>query len=240
MERMMYNTILGAKPMQRDGRSFYYSDYNFQGKKEYCDHRWPCCSGTMPQVAADYRINTYFRDPRAVYVNLYIPSTVKWKQGGAHVALTQKTEYPFDSVVQFKVETSKPVDFALNLRIPEWTKGATISVNGKRLLEVSSAGRFMAVERRWKNGDRVELEMPLGLRLQPIDAEHPKTVALMQGPLVLFPVGDSTPDATADQLLAAKKAGAQKWTAEGASGKIHFLPFTAIEDETYATYLRVK
>ena len=188
MERMMYNTILGAKPMQRDGRSFYYSDYNFQGKKEYCDHRWPCCSGTMPQVAADYRINTYFRDPRAVYVNLYIPSTVKWKQGGAHVALTQKTEYPFDSVVQFKVETSKPVDFALNLRIPEWTKGATISVNGKRLLEVSSAGRFMAVERRWKNGDRVELDMPLGMRLQPIDAEHPKTVALMQGPLVLFPL----------------------------------------------------
>ena len=240
MERMMYNTILGAKPMQRDGRSFYYSDYNFQGKKEYCDHRWPCCSGTMPQVAADYRINTYFRDPRAVYVNLYIPSTVKWKQGGAHVALTQKTEYPFDSAVQFKVETSKPVEFALNLRIPEWTKGATISVNGKRLLEVSSAGRFMAVERRWKNGDRVELDMPLGMRLQPIDAEHPKTVALMQGPLVLFPVGDSSPDVTADQLLAAKKAGAQKWVTESASGKIHFLPFTAIEDETYATYVRVK
>src|SRR3984957_13495307 len=64
MERVMYNTILGAKPLERDGRTFYYSDYNFNGSKVYSPHGWPCCSGTMPQVAADYRINTYFRDPR--------------------------------------------------------------------------------------------------------------------------------------------------------------------------------
>ena len=83
MERMMYNTILGALPLQRDGRSFYYSDYNLQGSKVYCDHRWPCCSGTHPQVAADYRINTYLRDPQGIFVALYIPSKATWKQNGA-------------------------------------------------------------------------------------------------------------------------------------------------------------
>ncbi len=63
MERVMYNTVLGAKPLQPDGRTFYYSDYNFKGRKVYSDtQHWPCCSGTLPQVAADYRINTYFRD----------------------------------------------------------------------------------------------------------------------------------------------------------------------------------
>ena len=65
MERMMYNTILGAKPLESDGRTFYYSDYNFKGSKVYSPHRWPCCSGTLPQVAADYRINAYFRDAAA-------------------------------------------------------------------------------------------------------------------------------------------------------------------------------
>ena len=82
MERMMYNTVLGAKPLQPDGRAFYYSDYNFDGRKVYKQAHWPCCSGTLPQVAADYRINTYFRDPAGVYVNLYIPSTVRWTHNG--------------------------------------------------------------------------------------------------------------------------------------------------------------
>ena len=124
MERMMYNTILGAKPMQRDGRSFYYSDYNFKGKKVYCDHRWPCCSGTMPQVATDYGINTYLRrSAGCVRQPLYIPSTVKWIQDGVQVALTQKGEYPFDPVVQFDMQTSRAREFTVllaNSRVGYW------------------------------------------------------------------------------------------------------------------------
>ena len=239
MERVMYNTVLGAKPMQRDGRSFYYSDYNFEAKKEYCDHRWPCCSGTMPQVATDYGINAYLHDAHGVYVNLYIPSAVKWRQNGAEVSLTQTGEYPFESLIEFEVRTTKPRDFSLNLRIPEWTKGATIAVNGKRVLEVASAGRFMSVERLWKNGDRVELELPRATRLQAIDKSHPNTVALLDGPLVLFPIGTNF-DFTAEQLLSAKKVGAQKWTAESRSGKVTLLPFVAIEDEPYTTYVKVR
>src|SRR5215467_9884662 len=102
MERMMYNTILGALPLESDGHTFYYSDYNFKGSKVYSPHRWPCCSGTHPQVTADYRINTYFRDARGVWVNLYIPSTVKWKQDGAQVSLMMKSGYPDDSHVEFE------------------------------------------------------------------------------------------------------------------------------------------
>ncbi len=77
-----------------------------QGTKVYSPHRWPCCSGTMPQVAADYRINTYFRDARGVYVNLYIPSTVRGRRTEHRLRLTQKGEYPYDSHVQFEVKTA--------------------------------------------------------------------------------------------------------------------------------------
>ena len=63
MERMMYNTVLGALPLQENGKNFYYSDYNFDGQRVYKEARWACCSGTLPQVAADYRINIVF--PRA-------------------------------------------------------------------------------------------------------------------------------------------------------------------------------
>jgi len=237
MERMMYNTILGAKPLERDGRTFYYSDYNFKGSKVYSPHRWPCCSGTMPQVAADYRINTYFRDARGVYVNLYIPSTLRWTQGAAQIALTQKSEYPYDAHVQFEVKASQPSEFAVSLRIPGWAEGASVSVNGKR--ETAQAGTFARVQRRWKTGDRVDLELPMKARLESVDPQHADTVALLVGPVVLFAVADSQPTVTREQLLAVKKMVPEVWHVQIGNGVMKMMPFTAIEDQPYTTYLRV-
>ncbi len=108
MERTMYNTILGAKPLQDNGLTFYYADYNFDSKRVYKEARWPCCSGTMPQVAADYRINIYLRSPQAVYVNLYVPSTLRWTENGAALSLSQEGEYPFEDRVSFTMTASQP------------------------------------------------------------------------------------------------------------------------------------
>jgi uncharacterized protein len=239
MERVMYNTVLGANPLQPDGRAFYYSDYNFNARKVYSDHRWPCCSGTLPQVATDYRINTYLRDPRGVYVNLYIPSTVRWTQGSTQVSLTQKSSYPFDSHLQLEVFASERLDFAINLRIPSWAEGASISVNGKRTAEPVLPSTFATVRRQWKSGDRIDLDLPLAKRLEPIDARHPNTVALLCGPLVLFPITSATPAITRAQLLSARKTDQRTWQAETQGSPLHLLPFTAISNEQYSTYLPV-
>jgi hypothetical protein len=237
MERVMYNTVLGSLPLEADGRTYYYSDYNFKGRKVYHKERWACCSGTLPQVAADYRINTYFRDARGVYVNLYIPSTLKWTQGAAQVSLTQKGDYPYEPHVQFEVKASRSTEFAVNLRIPAWAEGASVSVNGKR--EAAVTGSFARVLREWKDGDRIDLELPLKARLEAVDAQHADTVALVVGPIVLFAVTNSQPAVTRAQLLAAKKTGAQVWQAETADGAMKMLPFTGIGEEEYSTYLRV-
>jgi len=237
MERMMYNTILGALPMQPDGRTFYYSDCNFEGKKVYSNHRWPCCSGTHPQVAADYRINTYLRDARGVYVNLYIPSTVRWTQEGAQIELSQKSEYPFDPHVTLEVKTSKAAAFVLKLRIPAWAEGASVAVNGKR--ESAAAGSFARLEREWKNGDRIELELPMKIRLEAIDAQHPDVVAMVVGPMVLF--GSQGPGLTRAHLLAARRMAKGVWQASPDGNLIvKMVPWTALgENEPYTTYLRV-
>ena len=238
MERVMYNTVLGSLPLEADGRTYYYSDYNFKGRKVYHEQRWACCSGTLPQVAADYRINTYFRDGRGVYVNLYIPSTLEWVQSGARVELTQKSEYPYDAHVEFEMRTSREAEFAVNLRIPVWAEGASVSVNGKR--EAASAGSFARVQRNWKDGDCIELELPLTARLEAIDAQHPDTVALLVGPVVLFDVTDAEqPAVTRAQLLAAKKMGSGLWHVTTSSGIMKLLAFTEVQDQIYATYLRV-
>ena len=237
MERVMYNTILGAKPLESDGHTFYYSDYNFKGKKVYSDHRWPCCSGTMPQVASDYRISTYFRDSRDVFVNLYIPSTVRWTQDGAQISLTQQGDYPHEPHISFEVKSSKPTRFSVNLRIPSWAEGASVGGNGKRM-DVA-AGSFIRLDREWNSGDRIELELPLKTRLEPIDAQHTDTVALLSGPLVLFAICDSQPAVTRAQLMAVKKTGAQSWKVETGTTALNMLPWTAVMAEPYATYLRI-
>ena len=100
-------------------------------------------------------------------------------------------------------------------------------------------GSFATLQRTWKNGDRVELELPLTKRLEPIDLRHPNTVALLCGPLVLFAITDKQPKVTSKQLLAAKQIGSQSWQLETADAPFTLLPFTAISDEQYSTYLVV-
>jgi DUF1680 family protein len=170
-------------------------------------------------------------------VNLYIPSSVRWTQDGGAVSLTQEGSYPYDSLIVFEITTSKPIEFGINFRIPGWAQGASVSVNGKPIASAVKAGSFTRVRREWKTGDVVELDLPLTQRLQAVDARHPKTVALLSGPLVLFPITDKAPAVTGPQLLAAKTVGNLGWRVETGSGMMKLLPFTAIRDEAYTTYV---
>ena len=239
MERMMYNTILGAKPIQADGRTFYYSDYHRQGRKVYSPRRWPCCSGTLPQVAADYRINTYFHNAEGLCVNLYLPSTVRWRRHGTRITLTQTSDYPLDGAIELRLQVERPERFVLQLRIPQWAAGAALTLNGRRVEIGLEPGTFASLTRLWHDGDRVQLELPLRLRLESIDGAHPDTAAVLRGPLVLFALGESPPPLTRGALLSARRVGAQSWEATGPGGPIRFVPFTAIADEPYRTYQQV-
>ena len=241
MERVMFNTVLGAKPLLADGHAFYYADYNFAGKKFYHDDRFPCCSGTLPQVASDYRINAYFRDPGGIFVNLYLPSTVTWVQDGAKVSVTQSGDYPFDDEISIAIGASAKKKFAINLRIPEWAQDARIEVNGKRWPDSPTAGKFAAMCRRWHNGDRIDLHLPRKLRLEAIDPRHPEIAALLCGPLVLFAIrtADFQPAFTRTALLQAKQAAKQVWEVGTAPHTTTFLPYPAIEGQEYSTYLHV-
>ncbi|WP_263366748.1 glycoside hydrolase family 127 protein [Edaphobacter bradus] len=243
MERMMYNTVLGAKPLQENGENFYYADCNFNGKRVYKEAHWACCSGTLPQVAADYRINTYFRGPQAVYANLYLPSTLRWTENGVALSLTQEGEYPYEDHVAFTVTSSLPTELTINFRIPSWAEGASVFVNGKQQKGLAVPGQFAAIRREWKTGDRVELELPLKVRLETIDSQHPDTVALLRGPLVLMAVKQKqegpVPRVTREQLLAAKRVSERQWQVSSANGPVTMLPFTSMGDLPYTTYVKV-
>jgi len=244
MERVLYNTILGAWPVQADGTSFYYSDYATTGRKVWYRDKWPCCSGTFPQLAADYHISTYFRSADGVYVNLFTPSKLQWNDNGGRYSLRQETRYPFDNKITIYVSASQPKDYTLYIRIPAWsTPDAVVSVNGKRVADSPRPGTFAAISRTWKDGDRVELELSTPMRLEPVDANHPNLVALLRGPLVLFAIADSQPAFSRNELLQAKPTSNSTgdWTANSTDGSlITMRPFINIDKENYSTYVTVK
>jgi DUF1680 family protein len=242
MECVLYNTILGAKPLKEDGSSFYYSDYNMSAHKVYHPDKWPCCSGTFPQITADYGISSYFHDDAGIYVNLYVPSRLSWQQHGANLTLTQKTNYPYAAHTEFELKTDKDVALDVRFRIPAWAGSKTVlTVNGKRVAAELAPGKFATVSRSWKNGDRIALEFDIPLTLEEVDPQHKNLVALQHGSLSLFAVEPSVEHPTRAELVKAQQtaAGSVDWEVATSSGKLHFKPFTAIESESYRLYHEV-
>ncbi len=244
MERVLLNTILGATPLKEDGSSFYYSDYNNRfAKKGYHRDKWPCCSGTFPQITADYGISSYFYDAEGIYVNLFVPSRVTWMHDGARVSLTQKTNYPYHPTTSIEIATDKDRAFPVYLRIPAWAGPATtIAINGKRLATEIKPGEFKRVDATWKQGDRIEVEFDMPNALEAIDPEHPTVMALMHGPLALFSVGALPSTIGKREFLAAQQiaSGSSDWQTTTAAGKLTLRPFADIKEEIYRLYLNVE
>src|SRR5882757_4811320 len=176
METILYNTILGARPIRTDGISFYYADYNnHDARKVDYEQKWPCCSGTFPQLTADYGISSYLRSSKGIHVNLYVPSRISWQQGGAHVSLTQKTQYPANGESSLQLTMSRPERFTIALRIPAWAGRQTaIAINGRRVDVPLAPGTWAEIDCTWKDGDRIELALDMPLRLAPLDDRHPQ------------------------------------------------------------------
>lgn len=240
MERVLYNTILGAKPIRKDGIGFYYSDYNNDGSKFYRDQKWTCCSGSFAEITADYGISSCFYDEAGVYVNLYVPSQITWKRGGERILLMQATNYPYRPTNTIAITAEKPSTFRVLLRIPAWAGPKTrIAVNGKLALSSPEPGKFARLERTWKNGDRIEIEFDMPIILETVDPQHPQLQAPLYGPLALFSVGAVPPRVSRQELLSARQSstGSTDWQTETAVGRLTLRPFPVIEDEHYRLYL---
>lgn len=243
MERVLYNTILGARPIQPDGHSFYYSDYNQTGSKFYHPDKWPCCSGTFPQVTADYGISSWFSSPQGIYVNLFVPSRVSWTRSGARISIEQSTHYPYSPEITLQVKADRPETFDVYLRVPAWAGPATkVAVNGRAAATELRPGSFAAIHREWRDGDRIEYSIDMPLRLESVDAQHSNLQALLVGPLTLFSVGSLDNRFSRGQLLSAKQKspGSMEWQANTSAGRVTFLSFSTIRDEKYRLYQEVE
>jgi len=139
-----------------------------------------CCTANLhqgwPKFAASLWMATLDGGLAAV---AYGPSTVQARLGEADVSIDEETAYPFNDSVHFRLRLSQPAAFPLVLRVPGWCASASLRLNGETLSGLDRPG-FTAIRREWHDGDRVAIELPGRVRLEPRDHG---AVAVQRGPL---------------------------------------------------------
>jgi len=182
-ERLLLNGILGTQH-PRDGQKLYYMPLASGYWKLFGtpgQDFW-CCSGTGVENFAKAGDSIYFHDDAGLWLNLFIPSELRWPERG--FTLTQETGFPESDGVTVTVQAPNPVRLALRLRIPYWAAGATVELNGRAVPGPHAPASYTVVDRTWRTGDRVELRLPMALHSAPMP-DDPSLLAIMYGPLVL-------------------------------------------------------
>jgi len=145
-----------------------------------------CCQHNHSQGWPYYEEHLWMATPdNGIAAIMYNSSEVTAKIGdvkGKTVRLKQTTHYPFDENIKIEVNTSSPVTFPLYLRVPRWCDDATVTVNGKAVQVEPSASSYIRLENKWKQGDVVELTLPMKLNLK-LWTENKNSVSVNYGPL---------------------------------------------------------
>lgn len=182
-ERALYNHILGQQDPQT-GMVCYFLPLLSGAHKVYStkENSFWCCVGSGFENHAKYGEGIYYRSKEGIYVNLFIPSVVHWKEKG--ITLRQETAFPEEETTVMTVEADRPVQTTVYLRYPSWSGKVAVRVNGKKIQVRQAPGSYIALSRLWRDGDRIEAVYPMQVQLE-TTPDNPQKGALLYGPLVL-------------------------------------------------------
>ncbi|MDR7051251.1 DUF1680 family protein [Duganella sp. 3397] len=246
-ERTHLNHIL-AHQNPRTGMFTYMTPLMSGVAREYSSEEndfW-CCVLSGMESHAKHGDSIYWENGDTLFVNLYIPSQVAWRQAGASLELT--TRYPYEGDIDIAVKgIAAPRATTLALRLPAWATNHTLLVNGKPYKAAQGHG-YLLLRRQWKAGDKVRLSLPLDLRMEAA-AGNGQVQALLRGPMVLaadLGPSDQPFDGLAPALVGADILGAFKTVdkqqatyrsvGSGRPGDMTFKPFFSQYERRAAVY----
>jgi len=182
-ERALFNGILASQDPD-SGMFTYFQPTRRTYPKLYCthEHSFFCCTGTGMENHAKHGDSIYFHHQNVLYVNLFIASDLHWVDQG--VRLRQTTRFPELGASRLTLRLERPTKLVLRLRHPGWCKQLSVRLNGRKLIDSDQAGRYVELARTWRDGDILEIDLPMHVHLVPLP-NAPQLAALMYGPLVL-------------------------------------------------------
>jgi DUF1680 family protein len=252
-ERALFNQMLGEQdPDSPHGFNIYYTGLSAGAFKQQPLNYFPggdpdvyatnydtftCDTATGMETQAKFADTIYSRDDRGIYVNLFVPSEVTCTDRS--ITLRQTTNFPDQPQTRIAV-ISGLAAMTLRVRIPAWTAGAPRArLNGRALRVTARAGGWLAVDRIWQRGDVLEVELPMGLNLEPTP-DQPGVQAATYGPVVLAGdygagAGPAMPRLTTGSLT--RDAGSQVAFAGRVGGRdVRLRPIARTQHEHYTVY----
>ncbi|KAI1168381.1 hypothetical protein F5B18DRAFT_658669 [Nemania serpens] len=249
-ERALLNHLLGQQnPSDSHGHITYFTPLNTGGTRgvgpAWGGGTWStdygsfwCCQGTGVETNTKLMDSIYGYDSSSLYVNLFTPSKLTWSQRG--VTITQTTTFPVSDTTTLTVSGSGT--WAMKIRIPSWTSGATISVNGQQQSITTTPGSYASISRAWNSGDTVMVKLPMRLRLVAAN-DNKSLAAVAYGPTVLSGnYGSSSPSKIPTLTLSSlKRKSSSKLdftgTADGTT--VTLSPFYDAQGYKYVVYWSV-
>jgi len=191
-EKAIYNHILSSENPDKGG-FVYFTPMRPQHYRVYSQPQqsfW-CCVGSGLENHGKYGEMIYLHDNKNIYVNFFIASELTWKE--KEIKLTQNTDFPYSESTAIKINVKEPKKFGLNIRNPKWVKdnGLTIKVNGE-IQKIKSVNKiYITIDRTWKNGDSVSIELPMKTQLEYLP-DQSSWASVTHGPIVLAAITDTS------------------------------------------------
>lgn len=183
-EKALYNHILGQQD-PATGMIAYFLPMLSGAHKVYStpERSFWCCVGTGFENHAKYGEAIYYHNKEGLYVNLFIPSELNWKEKG--VKVVQETKFPEKETTILTIKSSSSVKMPLYIRYPSWaTSGAIIKINGQKVHVKQKPGSYITLDKKWRNGDQIAITYPMELKAV-ATPDNPDKVAFTYGPMVL-------------------------------------------------------
>lgn len=248
IEKSIYNVALAN---QDHGIGLRYHTI-LEGKKEIATHENTCCEGQGTRLIGSLPEHIYSIAPDGLFVHLYEPSTVRWTHNGRPIELTVTTQFPLDTKVEALVKTEMPTEANVRIRVPSWAaKEMTVSINGQTAGS-GEPGRYLALNRKWTDGDRIEFSLPAAIRVKRyggLDKIQGHTrFSVEYGPILLAAVGSSNVVLSLDsghdledlsEYLQPIEGLPLHFSLRGNPGQ-KFIPYWQVADEEFTCYPQVK
>lgn len=182
-ERALFNGILASQDPESGMTTYFQATRPGYVRLFHTpDESFWCCTGTGIENHAKYGDSIYFHDEQSLYVNLYVASQLTWRD--RDVTVTQVTRFPDEPRAKLRVQAERLTRFALKLRIPAWCANMSVTLNGRSVRGDRSPSGYLTIDREWKSGDTVDVELPMTLRTESLPGS-PDRVAFCYGPIVL-------------------------------------------------------
>jgi DUF1680 family protein len=222
-----------------------------EGKKEKSTHENTCCEGQGTRLLGSLPEHIYSIAPDGIYLNLYEPSTIRWRQNDQSIELKLNTRFPFEAYVSGTIKVASPTQVNLRVRVPSWaTKEMSVSVNGK-IAGTGKPGTYLAINRRWSDGDAIDFVLPVSIRVRRYKGEDQisgkSRCSVEYGPILLAAIGSSNIDLTVDagheveylaNHLEPIDGSPLHFSVRGNPGQ-KFIPYWSISEEEFTCYPRV-